>query len=128
MVINSLSEYKLEDNFAITEKSVMDSINLLSEILLNVDGNLAHLTDNTKNKISHQLGLLKNKSMKAQENKFDSTLRQIAKAQNLIYPNNNLQERELTIINFINKYGFDFFDWLYNELDIKEFKHQILEI
>jgi len=84
---------------------------------------ISSLTDNSKSKMLNQLKVLKEKSLKAQENKFDSSLRQISKAQNLLYPNNNLQERELCIINFVNKYGFDFLDWLYNELDILEFKH-----
>jgi len=71
---------------------------------------------------------LKNKTIKSQERNFEAAIRQISKAQNSIYPNDNLQERELSIINFVNKYGIDFFDWLYNELEIMEFKHQVLEI
>jgi len=127
-IVKSLSEYDLEEGFEKVEQSIEAAVKSLSDLLSNIDGNLNNVTEATKGKIIHLLGVLKNKSMKAQENKFDSTLRQISKAQNLIYPNNNLQERELTVVNFINKYGFDFFDWLYNEIDVKEFKHQILEI
>lgn len=127
-VISSLADYNLEEEFKKTEQTIDNGLNLLSEVLNRVDGNLQNLTKNSKSKMLNQLKVLKEKSLKAQENKFDSALRQISKAQNLLYPNNNLQERELCIINFINKYGFDFLDWLYNELDILEFKHQILEI
>lgn len=127
-LIKSVSNFNLDNDFNLAEQSISESLNLLSTSISKVDNNLKNLTETTKGKLLHQLNVLKEKSKKAQEQRFDAALRQITKAQNLIYPNENLQERELTIINFINKYGFDFFDWLYNELDIAEFKHQILEI
>jgi bacillithiol biosynthesis cysteine-adding enzyme BshC len=127
-LIKSLSDYNLENEFNRAEKSIDEALNKLSASISKVDSNLQNLTESTKGKLLHQLNVLRDKSMKSQEQKFDAALRQISKAQNVIYPNENLQERELTIINFVNKYGFDFFDWLYNELDITEFKHQILEI
>jgi len=128
LVVKSLSENDLEQQFNSSKSKIENEISSLTEVLSKVDNNLVNVTENTKNKIIHLLDVLKTKSLKAQEQKFDSSIRQISKAQNFIYPNENLQERELTIVNFVNKYGFDFFDWLFNELDIKEFKHQILEI
>jgi bacillithiol biosynthesis cysteine-adding enzyme BshC len=128
LVVNSLSDINLDKKFNSVESSISEILDSLSNDLASIDKNFQNISDNVKNKVIHQLGVLKNKVHKAHETKYDSALRQIDKAQNLIYPNNNLQERELTIINFVNRYGFDFFDWLYNELDIKEFKHQILEI
>lgn len=128
IVVNSLADVDLKSKFTSAENAIEEILNTLSENLSKIDNNLSNVTDNVKGKIIHQLGVLKSKSMKSHENKFDSALRQISKAQNLIYPNSNLQERELTIINFVNRYGFDFFDWLYNELEIHEHKHQILEI
>ena len=128
MVVKTLSEHNLEENFNNVNNTIADSLENLTTLLSKIDTNLSNVAESTKGKILHQLKVLKSKSMKSQENTFDSTLRQISKAQNLIYPNNNLQERELTILSFVNKYGIDFFDWLYNELDVKEFKHQILEI
>lgn len=126
--LQSLTEYNLDEDFTKAENGIIEILDLLSEQLSTIDNNLSNVSEATKNKIAHQLSVLKNKSKKAYENKFDSALRQITKAQNIIYPNNNMQERELGIVNFVNRYGFDFFDWLYNELDIREFKHQILEI
>ena len=128
LVVNSLADIDLDKNFSEVEKSINEVFSALNKTLISIDNSLINIAENTKSKILHQFGVLKNKSANAQERNFESALRQITKAQNLIYPNNNLQERELTIINFVNKYGFDFFDWLYNELEISEFKHQILEI
>jgi bacillithiol biosynthesis cysteine-adding enzyme BshC len=127
-IVKSLSDYDLDSKFDSAGKTIDEVLTALTDFLTKIDGNLKNVSNNSKGKILHQLEILQNKSLKAQEQRFDASLRQITKAQNLIYPNDNLQEREFTIIDFINKYGFDFFDWVYNELEIKEFKHQILEI
>ncbi len=128
IVVSTLSEVDLDKKFSSAEITIAEVLDSLGNDLKSIDNNLGSVSENVKNKLLHQISVLKNKAQKSHETKFDSALRQINKSQNLIHPNNNLQERELTIINFVNRYGFDFFDWLYNELDINEFKHQILEM
>ncbi|MGB8318134.1 MAG: bacillithiol biosynthesis BshC, partial [Ignavibacteriaceae bacterium] len=69
---------------------------------------------------------LKGKALEAQKKKHEITLRQIDKAINSLYPNNNLQERELNFIYFANKYGLDILKHIINELEINKFKHQAI--
>lgn len=126
--LSSTADNSVERIFTAINEEVLNSLEKLSDSLEAIDKNLVDLTKNTSGKIIHQIDVLKSKAMKSQENKYEATMRQISKAKNYIYPNDNLQERELGILNFVNKYGFDIFDWLYNELDIHEFKHQILEL
>jgi bacillithiol synthase len=45
-----------------------------------------------------------------------------------IFPYNNLQERELSVFNYINKYDFTFIGELYNQLKILDFKHKFILI
>lgn len=127
-VIKSLSDLDIDSKFESANSTVQEIMTSLTELLGEIDQNLQSVSENSKGKILHQLEILKNKTLKSQEHKFNAALRQIEKAQNSIFPNDNLQERVLTIIDFINKYGIDFFDWVYNELQVREFKHQILEI
>ena len=126
--LNSISDNNVEQIFANCSANITNELNQLSNLLESIDKTLIDPTKNTNDKILNQLEILKTKALKLQETKYDATIRQLKKARNSIYPNDNLQERELGILNFINKYGFDFFDWLYNELDIHEYKHQILEL
>ncbi len=128
LVMNNLSANNLDNLFNETNTLFKEKLEELANKLSEIDPALENLTKSSEQKILHQIEVLKNKSHKFQENKYDAVIRQISKAENHLFPNNNLQERELSFINFVNKYGFDFFDWLYNELDIHEFKHQILEI
>ncbi|MBK7103885.1 MAG: bacillithiol biosynthesis cysteine-adding enzyme BshC [Ignavibacteriae bacterium] len=127
-ILNNISDNSIEKMFTDASENIQNILNNLSNSLETIDKTLSDSSKNASEKIIHQLEILKSKSLKSQEVKFEATIRQLKKAKNNIYPNDNLQERELGIINFINKYGFDFFDWLYNELDIHEFKHQILEL
>ncbi len=127
-VLNSISENNVETIFNESTTKISSNFEELTNSLAEIDKNLFDVASTTLNKIMHQLEVLKSKSIKSQEGKYEATVRQISKARNSIYPNDNFQERELCIVNFINKYGIDFLDWVYNELDIHEFKHQILEL
>jgi uncharacterized protein YllA (UPF0747 family) len=69
---------------------------------------------------------LNNKSRKYQDNKFETVLRQLNKLSNLIYPNQNLQERELNFIYFFNKFGPGLLSKIFEELKIQEFEHQVI--
>ncbi|NMB81817.1 MAG: bacillithiol biosynthesis BshC, partial [Ignavibacteria bacterium] len=67
-------------------------------------------------------------AIEAEKRKHEATTRQLGKVRNVLYPNNELQERELNFIYFANKYGMDIFKWIYSELVINKFEHQILEL
>jgi uncharacterized protein YllA (UPF0747 family) len=53
-------------------------------------------------------------------------IRQIEKAVNGLLPNGGLQERELNVVYFLNKYGPAFMSKLVRDLDITEAKHQVI--
>lgn len=127
-VIQSVTEQNLEEIFNQSFSSLENIFENLTNELTAIDVTLKDVVKNSEEKISHQISLLKSKAIKSQEIKYEAALRQITKVQNSLLPNGNLQERELGITNFVTRYGMDFFDWIYNELDIHEFKHQILEI
>jgi uncharacterized protein YllA (UPF0747 family) len=69
---------------------------------------------------------LKGKAIEAQKKKYEVSLRQIDKITMNLYPEQNLQEREVNFIYFANKYGIDVIDKIFEELDINVFDHQII--
>ena len=127
-VIKTLSANNIESIFNTTTKTIKEALTTLTEQLNLVDQTLGETSKINTEEILNQLNLLKSDAMEKEESKYSTALHQLEKAQNIIYPNNNLQEQELSIINFLNKHRMDFFDWLYNELEINEFNHQILEL
>lgn len=100
----------------------------ISNNISKVDKTLEDLSQKTLQKILQTLDYLRLKTSEAEKRKYEITIRQLSKLQNVLYPKQNLQERELNFIYFVNKYGMDFIKWLYNELTIDKFQHQILEM
>ncbi len=82
--------------------------------------------ENAFSKITTTVNLLKEKSIAAQNRQHETAVRQIEKAVSGILPGGSLQERQLSIIHFLNKYGPDVVRWLEHHVEINGFKHQLL--
>lgn len=100
----------------------------LGKDLTAIDKSLDELAQKTKQRIEENLLYLKNKAVEFEKSKHEVTIRQLRKVHNIIFPNGNLQEREINFSYFANKYGLDILKWIYNELTINKFEHQILEL
>jgi len=127
-ILAASSEINLESLFLNSQEEINSLLNQMSGVLTSIDKTLGDLTSKSKQRIEETIGYLKTKAVEAEKRKYESTIRQISKVRNVLYPNNNLQERELNWIYFANKYGMDIFKWIYNELAINKFEHQILEL
>lgn len=127
-IISMLSEVNLENVFS---KSGNDFELIMDEIkaaAFSIDPTLKETVEKSKQRIQQTLDTIKSKTEKAQERKHEQTLRQVKKAQNLLFPNDSLQERKLNFIYFANKYGINILKWIFNELAINKFEHQIIEL
>jgi bacillithiol synthase len=127
-VMNFVSEVKIEELFTDSNKRVIDLLNEMKFGLGYIDQTLLGALENTQLKIEAAIQVLKEKAHAAQKHKHEVALKQVEKVFNNVYPNGNFQERELNIINYLNKYGLDFHKWLMSELQFEKFEHQIIEI
>ncbi len=127
-VVESVSENSIEELFGSTSEELEKSFNNLKEKLSEVDKTISDASEKYKDKTLHYLDELKNKSIEAQKRKYETTLRQVEKVVKSLYPNNNLQERELSFIYFANKYGLDILKYIFDEVEINKFEHQILNL
>ena len=118
----------LDALFAKSNEEVTKIFVEISEKLTLVDKTLGDLSEKSKQKIEQTLDYLKSKSSDAEKRKYETSIRQITKVRNILFPNGSLQEREINFIYFVNKYGMDFMKWMHNELEINKFEHQILEL
>jgi bacillithiol biosynthesis cysteine-adding enzyme BshC len=127
-VLNTTQPLNIDDLFIKTENDIKENIKLLENELQKIDKSLEDLTSKTGEKIIQNIQTLKAKAEKIFQSKNEITIRQINKIKNLIYPNNNLQERELTFIYFANKYGINLLKHIYNEISVVKFEHQIIDL
>lgn len=127
-IVKASSEINLESLFAKSSEEISKIFLEISEKLTSIDKTLGDLSEKSKQRIDQAMDYLKNKASESEKRKYDTSIRQLTKVRNILFPNGSLQEREINFIYFVNKYGMDFMKWLYNELEITKFEHQILEL
>lgn len=125
-VSEQISAVKLEDLFGNAQTQVKSSLNELKFGLKEIDPTLLAALENVQSKIEGNLNGLKEKSVAAQKRRNETAVRQIERAASGLLPNGSLQEREMSIVYYMNKYGPDLVKWISSELDVAAFKHQFL--
>jgi bacillithiol synthase len=125
-VVEQISEIKLDALFAGVTKNIHDALNEVKFGLNEIDPTLLGALENIATKIDTTVNVLKEKSVAAQKRRNETAVRQIEKSVNGLLPGGSLQEREINILYYMNKFGPDFGGWLAEQLDPGEFKHQIL--
>lgn len=108
--------------------AVNDSMERLQERLNEIDKTLNDSVVKTREKMQQGLEMLRNKTLAAEKKKHESTIRQLDKLSNILFPLHNLQEREFSFIYYAHKYGLDIIKQINNELTINKFEHQIIEL
>ncbi len=127
-IVEILDERNFHSLFENSLERIDDIYSSLENELLEIDKTLSDVLEKNKQRTLQNFQALRDKVDKAQARRYENSVRQINKVKNLLYPNENLQERELNIIYFLNKYGMDFIKQLYSQLGINRFTHQIIEI
>lgn len=127
-VLDFVSEVKIDQLFTTYNKQIDEMLNEMKFGLSFIDQTLLGALETTRGKIKDSLRLLKDKTLVAQNRKYEVAIKQVEKALNHIFPFENMQERELNITYYLSKYGPDFQQSLLKEIDIKKFKHQTIEL
>ena len=127
-VIADLSENNIVTAFVEASKEIELTFDKIKENLFAIDKTLVDSSGRYKDRIMSSILELKTKAIKAQETKHETTIRQLTRLSNLLYPLSNLQEREINFTYFYNKYGKDFIRKIYDDISVSEFEHQIISL
>lgn len=127
-IIKTIDETPLESFFISAVKETEIIFDTLKEKLFSIDKTTSDSVQRYREKSLNNIEELKSKSLQAQKKKYEVSLKQIDKLTSILFPHENLQERELNFIYFANKYGPDFFKKIFDELQINKFEHQIIDI
>ncbi|HEX9006772.1 MAG TPA: bacillithiol biosynthesis cysteine-adding enzyme BshC [Bacteroidota bacterium] len=125
-VVGQIAEVKVDQIFENADREILAALNELRFGVGEVDPTLLAPLDATGGKIRQQLGVIKEKTVAAQQRQHETAVRQVERSLQSLMPNGSLQERELSIIYFMNKYGPELPGWLLRELEIDGYKHQLL--
>lgn len=127
-VIAGLSENSIDTSFINAENDIELIFDRIKENLFAIDKTLVDSSVKYKDRVISVFNELRNKAVKAQESKHETTVRQLTRISHLLYPNENLQEREINFTYFYNKYGIELIKKLFEEISINDFEHQIIII
>ncbi len=127
-VSEQISSIKLSEMFATANATIRSTLNEMKFGLKEIDPTLIAALENVQSKIDNNMSVLMEKSVAAQKRRNEVAVRQIEKAAYSLLPNGSLQEREISPIYYMNKYGLDLVKWISGELDIAAFKHQLLKL
>jgi bacillithiol synthase len=126
LMVSKISEGSLENIFSKSSYEMELIFDKLQEILFDIDKTMSELGNKYKQNSLNSLNQLKGKALDAQKKKYETTLRQIDKITVNLYPDKNLQEREINFLFYANKYGLEVLDRIYEELEINIFEHQVI--
>jgi bacillithiol synthase len=127
-VSDEVSSIKIDFEFNKVTNDLDNLFSNLDIITKSIDSTLLNNLQNTQNKVTHLITIYKDKLFEAQKRNNVTAIDQIEKVNTNIFPKGNLQERELGLIYFLNKYSRSITDKIYHDLDVTCFKHQLIEL
>ena len=117
----------LESIFKGWKSSITDHSESPISKISEIDPTLKKSADKTVNQFFTELDKLKGKLYRSVKESEKIQIQRIQRVQNNLYPNRNLQEREVAFITLMNKYGLNLWDKMINEIRDEELKtHKII--
>ncbi|MDZ7837237.1 MAG: bacillithiol biosynthesis BshC [Actinomycetota bacterium] len=110
-------------NSKITE-NIEEAEKALSESLMNISSAF----DRIKRNIDRETTVLGHKLYSQYKKQNQHIKKAVEKIKLNLLPHGNMQEREISVISYINKYDFRLIDEIYNEFRCFDFGHKIIEV
>ena len=104
--------------FASAEESVNTHLNRIDQHLSTIDKTLLNNLAKRRRKMVYHIGAIRKKALLALSRKNGDAERRIENLFTAVMPEGRLQERELNVFSFLNKYGPNFIDWIYDAVDL----------
>jgi bacillithiol biosynthesis cysteine-adding enzyme BshC len=131
-VMKMVVEHGLDQNTATvfdeTEKVFDDQLDKLNASLTAVDSTLADALKGGREKILYQLHNLRTRFVHNRGKRDETTRQQIERLFAALYPNKNLQEREINVFYFLARYGYELIDRIYDEVEVGLRDHKLVNI
>lgn len=103
-----------------------ESVNTVKQSLEALDPTLGKAAEATRSALMGEFEKLKGKAVRLEKKNKEVIRNQLAKAHANLYPNGILQERALSLVYFLNKYGLSLTDALAASLSTDTTEHQVV--
>jgi uncharacterized protein YllA (UPF0747 family) len=109
-----------------TEKIIEEQLEKLRQSLTAVDPTLAEALKGGREKVIYQIHNLRTRFIHNRSKRDETMQHQIERLFAVLYPNKNLQEREINVSYFLARYGYELIDRLYQEIEIGFRDHKLV--
>lgn len=114
--------------FAQVEENINSELNRLDQAVSNIDSTLAANLATRRRKIVYHIAALREKTLRAHLRNDETFRRRLDTVFAIVLPNDGLQERTINVVSFLNKYGLNFIDWVYDAIDLDDKEHRVIEL
>ena len=127
-VVVASMEVDVDSLFKDAGRHVHEAVNVLKPEVEKVDKTLVKSAESTRSALMAELMSFKSRVVRAEKRSQDEVREQLEKANVNLYPDGKLQERALSILYFLNKYGLSLIGDLQVALSSDTTEHQIVEL
>jgi bacillithiol synthase len=114
--------------FTETEQILNEQFDRLGKAVLKTDATLADPLKRAREKISYQIEHLRTRFIHSSAHRDETAYRQVERAFTTLYPDKNLQERELNVYYFLSRYGPSLIEELYDAVELGFSNHKLIYV
>lgn len=103
----------------------VDSVKPVIEL---VDSSLEKAGEATRAALLKEWGRFRDRVIKAEKKRHDVLRNQLDKAKSTLFPDGVIQERQISPLYFLNKFGMDLVDRLVDEIELDTSSHQVIRL
>lgn len=127
-LLNENSDASADQIFSDMKEEMRGIFYTYEKELVKIDAKQTEGFSKRNNQFLESLDVAKEKFINSQSKQNEVISNQLSKALLFVYPDNILQERVLNITYFLNKYGTEFINYLFGEIVIDDYGHQVIEV
>lgn len=118
----------VERTISETEQSIKERLEAVAGEVSAVDPTLVGAVETTQGRMDRDLKNLRNKIVQAAKRRDETLRRQFQRARSSTFPSGDPQERAVSLLYFLNRYGPHLVDRLLDELPLKVGHHGLLTV
>ncbi len=121
-------EFNLPDEFEAAAGRIDRAVEDVRSVVVSVDPTLEKALEATRTGLRNEWSKLQGRVLKAEKRHHDDDRRRLDRLKESLYPGGGLQERGLSVITYMNKYGPDFAATIMSAISTNTQEHQLIRL
>ncbi len=119
---------ELNERFSLAEKQLETTLASILQPLQKLDPSLVDAANRSASKMRYQLKRLRERAAAAELRRDEVVSRKVAELSTILFPNKNLQEREIAGVSFLARHGIELINRLHDVLQTSCPGHQVVNL